>query len=212
MGDVETAKTEGNAGAGEQQPVKRRRGAARGRILDAAARRFYADGVAATGIDTITAEAGVAKMSLYNNFDSKADLVRAYLEARHEEWIGLYERRLAAAQGPADAVLAVFDAYADHAGLAYEHGFRGCGLLNAAAELPAGHEGRTVVRHHKEQVEGLLAAHLQELLPGQEERAAATAEHLAFLLEGAIVRAGLEGDAVRMRRARDLAASLVGAL
>ncbi|MEU9567441.1 TetR/AcrR family transcriptional regulator [Streptomyces sp. NPDC048161] len=212
MGDVETAKTEGNAGAGEQQPVKRRRGAARGRILDAAARRFYADGVAATGIDTITAEAGVAKMSLYNNFDSKADLVRAYLEARHEEWIGLYERRLAAAQGPADAVLAVFDAYADHAGLAYEHGFRGCGLLNAAAELPAGHEGRTVVRHHKEQVEGLLAAHLQELLPGQEERAAATAEHLAFLLEGAIVRAGLEGDAVRMRRARDLAASLMGAL
>ncbi|MFD5189032.1 TetR/AcrR family transcriptional regulator [Streptomyces sp. NPDC058357] len=212
MGDVETAKTEGNAGAGEQQPVKRRRGAARGRILDAAARRFYADGVAATGIDTITAEAGVAKMSLYNNFDSKADLVRAYLEARHEEWLGLYERRLAAAQGPADAVLAVFDAYADHAGLAYEHGFRGCGLLNAAAELPAGHEGRTVVRHHKEQVEGLLAAHLQELLPGQEERAVATAEHLAFLLEGAIVRAGLEGDAVRMRRARDLAASLVGAL
>ncbi|MEU6922168.1 TetR/AcrR family transcriptional regulator [Streptomyces sp. NPDC046631] len=212
MGDVETAKTEGNAGAGEQQPVKRRRGAARGRILDAAARRFYADGVAATGIDTITAEAGVAKMSLYNNFDSKADLVRAYLEARHEEWLGLYERRLAAAQGPADAVLAVFDAYADHAGLAYEHGFRGCGLLNAAAELPAGHEGRTVVRHHKEQVEGLLAAHLQELLPGQEERAGATAEHLAFLLEGAIVRAGLEGDAVRMRRARDLAASLVGAL
>lgn len=151
-------------------------------------------------------------MSLYNNFDSKADLVRAYLEARHEEWLGLYERRLAATQGPADAVLAVFDAYADHAGLAYEHGFRGCGLLNAAAELPAGHEGRTVVRHHKEQVEGLLAAHLQELLPDQEERATATAEHLAFLLEGAIVRAGLEGDAVRMRRARDLAASLVGAL
>ncbi|WP_329197527.1 TetR/AcrR family transcriptional regulator [Streptomyces sp. NBC_01435] len=212
MGDVETAKTGGNAVVGEQQPVKRRRGAARGRILDAAARRFYADGVAATGIDTITAEAGVAKMSLYNNFDSKADLVRAYLEARHEEWLGLYERRLAATQGPADAVLAVFDAYADHAGLAYEHGFRGCGLLNAAAELPAGHEGRTVVRHHKEQVEGLLAAHLQELLPDQEERATATAEHLAFLLEGAIVRAGLEGDAVRMRRARDLAASLVGAL
>ncbi|MFE6668418.1 TetR/AcrR family transcriptional regulator [Streptomyces sp. NPDC057697] len=209
MGGTEAG---GNAGTGEKRPVKRRRGAARGRILDAAARRFYADGVAATGIDTITAEAGVAKMSLYNNFDSKADLVRAYLEARHEEWLGLYERRLASARGPAEAVLAVFDAYADHAGLAYEHGFRGCGLLNAAAELPAGHEGRTVVRHHKEQVENLLAAHLGELLPGDQERAGAMAEHLAFLLEGAIVRAGLEGDAVRMRRARELAASLVGAL
>ncbi|MCX5111328.1 TetR/AcrR family transcriptional regulator [Streptomyces sp. NBC_00378] len=202
----------GEAKPEEKQPVKRRRGAARGRILDAAARRFYADGVAATGIDTITAEAGVAKMSLYNNFDSKADLVCAYLRARHEEWLDLYRRRLADAQGPAEAVLAVFDAYADHADFAYEHGFRGCGLLNAAAELPTGHEGRTVVRHHKEQVEGLLAAHLQELLPGRDEQARSVAEHLAFLLEGAIVRAGLEGDGTRMRRARDLAASLVGTL
>ncbi|MFF1595718.1 TetR/AcrR family transcriptional regulator, partial [Streptomyces sp. NPDC058286] len=78
----------------------RRRRPARERLLEAAARRFYADGVAATGIDTITAEAGVAKMSLYNNFSSKADLVRAYLDARHEEWLGLYRARLLHADGP----------------------------------------------------------------------------------------------------------------
>ena len=58
---------------------------ARELLLGAAARLFYHRGVAATGIDTITAEAGVAKKSLYNNFTSKADLVAAYLEARHEE-------------------------------------------------------------------------------------------------------------------------------
>ncbi|MEQ7735825.1 helix-turn-helix domain-containing protein, partial [Escherichia coli] len=57
-------------------------------LLSAAARLFYANGVAATGIDTITSEAGVAKKSLYNNFSSKAELVAAYLEARHEEWLG----------------------------------------------------------------------------------------------------------------------------
>ncbi|MFF8915331.1 TetR/AcrR family transcriptional regulator [Streptomyces sp. NPDC015032] len=195
-----------------KQPVERRQGPARGRILDAAARRFYADGVAATGIDTITAEAGVAKMSLYNNFASKADLVRAYLQARHEEWLGLYQRRLADAQGPRAAVLAVFDAYADHADLAYAHGFRGCGLLNAAAELPTGHEGRAVVRRHKEEVESLLAAHLRELLPCRDDEARTVAEHLAFLLEGAIVRAGLEGDGARMRHARDMAERLVDGL
>ncbi|MER5500881.1 TetR/AcrR family transcriptional regulator [Streptomyces sp. NPDC002466] len=235
------------AGATGKRPVKRRQGPARGRILEAAARRFYADGVAATGIDTITAEAGVAKMSLYNNFDSKADLVTAYLGARHEEWLGLYRRRLADAETPRDAVLAVFDAYADHAGLAYEHGFRGCGLLNAAAELPTGHEGRAVVRRHKEEVEGLLVTHLRELLSDRAEKARDekarhgesrddgpragkalaeqvldgealdekvrdAAEHLAFLLEGAIVRAGLEGDGTRMRRARAMAASLVDGL
>nr|BFD86650.1 TetR/AcrR family transcriptional regulator [Streptomyces sp. Xyl84] len=198
-------------GAAAPRPT-RRRGAARERLLAAAARRFYADGVSATGIDTITAEAGVAKMSLYNNFSSKADLVRAYLDARHEEWLGLYRRRLEQAADARDGVLAVFDAYADHAAFAYEHGFRGCGLLNAAAELPAGDEGRTVVRRHKEEVEALLAGHVGQLLPGRPEEARATAEHLAFLLEGAMARAGLEGAGTRLEHARAMAADLVDRL
>ncbi|MGW7195328.1 TetR/AcrR family transcriptional regulator [Streptomyces chryseus] len=189
-----------------------RRRPARERLLAAAARRFYADGVAATGIDTITAEAGVAKMSLYNNFSSKADLVRAYLDARHEEWLNLYRARLERARGPRDGVLAVFDAYADHAAFAYEHGFRGCGLLNAAAELPAGDEGRAVVRAHKEQVERLIADHLEQLLPERSEEARATAEHLAFLLEGAMARAGLEGDGYRLQHARAMATTVLDRL
>jgi len=189
-----------------------RRTGARERLLSAAARRFYADGVAATGIDTITTEAGVAKKSLYNNFSSKADLVRAYLEARHEEWWELYRARLEQAQDPRGGVLAVFDAYADHAAFAYERGFRGCGLLNAAAELPTGDEGRAVVRRHKEEVEALLTGHLEELLPERPDQARATAEHLAFLLEGAMARAGLEGEDTRLRHARAMAADLLDRL
>ncbi|WP_413805079.1 TetR/AcrR family transcriptional regulator [Streptomyces sp. OE57] len=186
-----------------------RRRPARERLLAAAARRFYADGLTATGIDTITAEAGVAKMSLYNNFSSKADLVRAYLDARHEEWLAMYRSRLEPAESPRDGVLAVFDAYADHAAFAYERGFRGCGLLNAAAELPAGDEGRTVVRRHKEEVERLISGHLEELLPERPDDARTMAEHLAFLLEGAMARAGLEGDDSRLRHARAMAAALL---
>ena len=189
-----------------------RRGRVRQQLLEAAARRFYADGLAATGIDTITAEAGVAKMSLYNNFSSKADLIQSYLRARHEEWLALYRRRLEAARDPRERVLAVFDAYADHAALAYERGFRGCGLLNAAAELPAGDPARAVVRDHKEQVEGLLTGHLDGLLPGRPDEARAMAEHLAFVLEGAMARAGLEGDGVRLRHARQIASGLMDTL
>ncbi|MFF8732626.1 TetR/AcrR family transcriptional regulator [Streptomyces sp. NPDC015171] len=189
-----------------------RRRPARERLLAAAARRFYADGVAATGIDTITADAGVAKMSLYNNFSSKADLVRAYLDARHEEWLGLYRARLEQAGSPREGVLAVFDAYADHAEFAYERGFRGCGLLNAAAELPAGDEGRAVVRAHKEEVERLIAGHVTRLLPERPDEARVLAEHLAFLLEGAMARAGLDGDGERLRHARSMAAALLDRL
>lgn len=185
---------------------------ARERLLAAAARRFYADGVAATGIDAITAEAGVAKMSLYNNFASKAELVAAYLQARHEEWLELYRRRLESAAGPRGRVLAVFDAYADHAALAYGHGFRGCGLLNAAAELPAGDPGRAAVRRHKEEVEALLAAALEQLLPDRPEEVRGTAGHLAFLLEGAMARAGLEGNGRCLREARQMASVLLDRL
>ncbi|MFI8292048.1 TetR/AcrR family transcriptional regulator [Streptomyces sp. NPDC085614] len=190
------------------QPA-RRRGAARQKLLAAAARRFYADGVTATGIDAITAEAGVAKMSLYNNFSSKNDLVLAYLDARHEEWLGLYRDRLQGARDGRDGVLAVFDAYADHARFAYERGFRGCGLLNAAAELPAGDKGRDVVRRHKEEVEALLAEHVGQLAPDRPEEARRVAEQLAFLLEGAMARAGLEGSATRVEHARSMAADLL---
>ena len=187
------------------------RGPARARLLAAAAECFYDSGVNGTGIDTVTAAAGVAKMSLYNNFAGKDDLVLAYLEARHEEWLGLYRRRLAAASDARQRVAAVVDAYVDHAELAYRHGFRGCGLLNAAAELPAGAPGRQLVRRHKEEVEALLAASLAELDGVTAERAADLGEQLSFLLEGAMARAGLEGDSRRLHRVRELALQLVDA-
>lgn len=178
---------------------------ARQRLLAAAAECFYAHGLNATGIDTITTAAGVAKMSLYNNFASKDDLVQAYLQARHEEWLDLYRHRLGRARSARSGIAAVFDAYIDHADAAYVHGFRGCGLLNAAAELPVGAPGRQVVRQHKEEVAALLAAHIRELEGLAADRATALADELAFLLEGAMVRAGLEGDARLLHRARELA-------
>ncbi len=170
---------------------------------------FYNHGISGTGIDTIVARAGVAKKSLYNNFASKADLVNTYLEARHAEWLALYDNRAASAEGAVERVLAVFDAYQDHAEFAYERGFRGCGLLNAAAELEAGDIGRDAVRRHKEQVESILRGHLAELFPDDPARAATLGAHIAFLLEGAMARAGLEGNSDRVRAARAMACDML---
>ena len=180
-----------------------RTGAARRRILEAAARRFYADGIAATGIDTITADAAVAKMSLYNNFASKSALVSAVLEARHAEWLALYARRARRTPDPLTRVLAVFDAYLDQAALAPDPGYRGSGLLNAAAELPLGDPAREIVRRHLAEVDAILAAGLRELT--DRARAERIAQHLSYVLNGALVRAGLEADRRRLRDARALA-------
>lgn len=184
---------------------------ARDRLLHAAAALFYNNGIAATGIDTITRRAGVAKQSLYNNFASKSDLVAAYVEARHAEWLALHDRRQAVAQGPKARVLAVFDAYADHAEDAYERGFRGCGLLNAAAELTADDPARAAIRRHKAQVQDILMAELAQLVPdpGRRQR---LGDHLSYLLEGSITRAGLDGDSRRVHDARAMAAEMLEAL
>jgi AcrR family transcriptional regulator len=177
-------------------------GAAKEKLLAAAAKRFYADGIAATGIDAITTEAGVAKMSLYNNFASKDELVIAYLDRRHEEWLDLLEERSASAASPNERVLAVFDAYRDHAELAYAHGFRGCGMLNGAAELPVGHGGRGAVRAHKQEVQQILG---ERCASAGVADPAGVGEHLFLLLEGAMVNAGLDGSPERLERARDVA-------
>lgn len=185
-------------------------GRAREQLLDAAARRFYEDGVHATGIDTITSEAGVAKKSLYNNFSSKEALVSAYIDARHQEWLDRHRKRSAEASSATDRVLAAFDAYIDHANDAYGKGFRGCGLLNAAAEFPAGHPARSAVRAHKEQVERILFVDLKAMLA--EAQALELAEHFSFLLEGAVARAGLEGTPTRLEHARAVASRMLAAL
>lgn len=181
---------------------------ARQKILDAAATLFYNDGITATGINTVTAKADVAKMSLYNNFSSKGELVDAYIAARHQEWLDLYQKRLEKIKTAKEAILAVFDAYQDHAEFAYEKGFRGCGLLNAAAEFPANSSGRNAVRQHKEQVETIVAEHLNRLLKDS-QRVSYIASQLSFLLEGSMARAGLEGSSRQLQLARQMAEDIL---
>ncbi|EHU1491805.1 TetR/AcrR family transcriptional regulator [Acinetobacter baumannii] len=181
---------------------------ARQKILDAAATLFYNDGITATGINTVTAKADVAKMSLYNNFSSKGELVDAYIAARHQEWLDLYQKRLEKTKTAKEAIWAVFDAYQDHAEFAYEKGFRGCGLLNAAAEFPANSSGRNAVRQHKEQVEAIVAEHLNRLLKDS-QRVSYIASQLSFLLEGSMARAGLESSSRQLQLARQMAEDIL---
>lgn len=165
---------------------------------------FYEEGIRATGIDRLVEEADVAKMTLYNNFGSKDDLVVAYLQERHEDWLRRLESHLEQATSPVEEILAVFEAYIESAS---RPGHRGCVFINAAAELSErDHPARELVVENKESVRSLLrdraaAAGLNE--PGP------LADQLFLLLEGGIVTAGIQGNADPLRWARTAAESLI---
>ena len=52
------------------------------RILETADRLFYGQGIRAVGVDTIAAEVGISKRTLYNHYPSKDELIVAYLSRR----------------------------------------------------------------------------------------------------------------------------------
>lgn len=173
---------------------------AKQKILDAAAILFYNDGITGTGINSITDKAKVAKMSLYNNFPTKADLITSYIEARHQEWLDSYALRNQQAHTPIDKIVAVFEAYQDHAEFAYEKGFRGCGLLNAAAEFPAHSAERLAVKRHKDEIEYIISTQLA-LIILDVDKVKQMALLLSFILEGSIARAGLESSSEKVQAA-----------
>jgi len=105
--------------------------AARRRLLDTAARLFYAEGIRAVGIDRIIAEAGVAKATFYNHFPSKDDLVLAYIE--EQDRLGRVAVAALPKQPPREMIAAIMGRISEALAAG---GWRGCPFLNAAAEYP----------------------------------------------------------------------------
>lgn len=170
------------------------------KILTAASELFYERGITAVGVDTIAAQSGVTKRTLYDRFGSKDALIVAYLQRRHEQWWARWDERVADA--PLPRVLTAFDSYAEDA----RPSGRGCAFLNAAADLPAAHLGFAVIRDHKRRVRDRLQALITE--DGGREPAE-TAEHLFLLLEGAISHQGIDASGERLATARRFAIELL---
>jgi AcrR family transcriptional regulator len=97
------------------------------RILETADRLFYLQGIRAIGVDTIAAEIGISKRTLYNHFPSKDALISAYLARR-------FVQPQPSDKPPLDQILGTFDRL--ERGFASK-GFRGCPFVNAVAELGA---------------------------------------------------------------------------
>jgi AcrR family transcriptional regulator len=115
-------------GSGSQKPPSAKRQA----LLETAFKQFYSQGITATGIDGVIAEAGVAKMTLYKHFSSKETMIEATLDYFEKMSFESLQARLEAVNGsPVQKILLVFSHFADWC---TSPGFKGCFMVRAAAE------------------------------------------------------------------------------
>jgi AcrR family transcriptional regulator len=186
--------------AAREIPVVDRSRSGRDRILDAAYGLFSRAGVRAIGVDTITAQADVAKMTLYRNFASKNDLAIAFLMLREERWTKGWVQAevLRRADTPAGQLLAVFEIFTEWF---TREDFEGCAFITSLLEFDdrADPVRQACVTHLAN-----IRAFLCELAAGagvaDPERFAA---QWHILMKGSIV-ASHEGDADAALKAREL--------
>ncbi len=131
------------------------------RILDAANRLFYDSGIRAVSVDAIAEMAGITKRTLYYHFNSKDELITAYLTSRDQPNLILFEKWFHEAENPLEnKVEAIFR------NLAYAAGhpkWKGCGFLRTSAELAnmPGHPALRVGAAHKKKFEAWLATAIE---------------------------------------------------
>jgi len=152
------------------------------RILAAADKLFYTQGIRAVGVDAVAAAAGVSKRTLYNHYPSKDHLIAAYLTARF--------RHVTPSDAPArEQILDIFDRLEQAFG---SPGFRGCPFVNSVAELgdPKHPASRIAVQFKEGRRQWFRT--LLERLRAKDPDALAT--QLAILTDGAIAVALVRSD------------------
>lgn len=178
---------------------------ARDRLLAAAGELFYEHGVHTVGIDTVIERAGVAKASLYNTFGSKDELVRAYLEARHEARRARLLAEIERHDDPKERLLAMFDVLA---ATVAQPGFRGCAFANAAAESELDSAAAEVTRRVRSWLLDTTAQLASELRVADP---AGLARQLTVLYDGALAQSRLDRSLAAVNAAKDAANAVVDA-
>jgi len=177
----------------------------RERILDAAYDLFSRGGVRAIGVDTITAEAEVAKMTLYRNFASKNELAIAFMALREERWtVGwVQDEVMRRASTPAARILAIFEIFTEWFA---RDDFEGCAFVTSLLEFDDREDPvRQACVTHLANIRAFLCELCAEAGVDDPERVAA---QLHIVMKGSIVTAQ-EGDRDAAMKGRELAELLL---
>jgi AcrR family transcriptional regulator len=178
----------------------------RERIIDAASRLFYAEGIRSVSVDAVAEKAKLTKKTLYYHFRSKDELIAAYLKARDQPNLTLFAKWFDETDGGiASKVEAIF---INLAKAARHRKWKGCGFLRTAAELASmpGHPAIKIGSAHKKKFEAFLgerleAASLIETL--------LLASQIVLLMDGAFSVMLVHRDPTYIEAAGKAAAALV---
>lgn len=184
-----------------QQNVQRP--APRERLLNAAYGLFAEQGIGQVGIDTILAESGCAKASLYSNFGSKVALAIAFLDRREEIWTrGWLETEiLQRSPDPRERLLAIFDVFD---GWFRKKTFEGCSFINVLLESSPRSPVHRAAAVHLSKIRGIILDLAKEAGLKAPEK---FAQVWHMLMKGSIV-AACEGNKDAAKEAK-LAARII---
>ena len=168
------------------------------RILETADRLFYLQGIRAVGVDTIAAEIGISKRTLYNHFPSKDELIAAYLARR-------FRQPPSSDKPPVEQILGTFDSLERRFA---SKDFRGCPFVNAVAELGA--EDRAVKKIAIAFKESRRVWFRDLLLQLDVADADNLATQLQLLVDGSIALDLVRDDPSMARAAKEAARVLLG--
>jgi len=170
----------------------------RERIIAAASTLFYGEGIRAVSVDAVAAKAGLTKRTLYYHFKSKDDLVAAYLAARDQPNLALFQRWFGEADGDLpDKVEAIFR----HLARSAQHPkWKGCGFLRTSAELAnlPGHPAIRIGAAHKKKFEDWLRTTFEA---EGVDAASVLARQILLLLDGSFAVVQLHRDPSYMETA-----------
>lgn len=156
-------------------------------IIDAALTAFYQNGFHASGVDQLSAAAGVTKRTLYRHFQSKEGLIEAVLQWRDQQFMQEMQAEVEA-EAPARRPLAYL-AFLQRWGQRSQ--FNGCLFINAAAEYARASDGpHGQAKAHKARVQAYL---LQLCRQAGLANASVLAAQLFVLGEGLIVASQVSG-------------------
>jgi AcrR family transcriptional regulator len=120
------------------------------KVFQTASRMFYQHGYRAIGVDTLAAESGIGKMTLYRHYPTKDDLIVAYLKDSNHLFWSNFEQITINAPTAREKLLAFFESLQEYV---MTPACYGCPFLNVATEYPeTDYPGHQVAIEHKQSV------------------------------------------------------------